>query len=76
MKALLDAFLELPTWQGVTLLAAVVFAATYFGWRMFWVGYRHGRRDENRGKILIATNPRVWRSHPASRISDHESRTP
>jgi hypothetical protein len=45
MKQLLDAFLELPTWQGVLFIATVVAAFTYAGWRMFMLGYRIGRRD-------------------------------
>lgn len=45
MKRLFDAFLELPTWQGVALIAAVVAAVTYAGWRMFWLGYRIGRLE-------------------------------
>jgi hypothetical protein len=69
MKRLVDAFLELPTWQGGALITAVMVAVIYAGWRIFWLGYRIGQRDADREKYLIATNPRVWREHPASRVT-------
>jgi hypothetical protein len=58
MKALIDAFLELPTWQGVALISAVVFAGTYTGWRMFWVGYRIGRRDSEDEAVRVRAKRR------------------
>jgi hypothetical protein len=53
MKKLVDAFLELPTWEGVTLITAVVFSATYTGWRTFWMGYRSGRRDSEAEAVRV-----------------------
>lgn len=53
MKALLDAFLELPTWQGVAVIAGVMFGATYASWRTYWLGYRIGRRDSEAEAIRV-----------------------
>jgi len=58
MKKLVDAFFELPTWQGVTLIAAVMFAATYASWRTYWLGYRIGRRDSEAEAVRVRAKRR------------------
>lgn len=45
MKALLDAFLELPTWQGILLIAIAVAVGCGIAWIGLRLGYRIGRLE-------------------------------
>jgi hypothetical protein len=58
MKKLLEAFLDLPTWQG--LLVIVFFVALEFAgvWWASWSGYRRGRLDSDAGHLRFDTQQR------------------
>lgn len=52
MRKLVDAFLELPTWQGISLITAIVaLEAALCWWVAFW-GYRRGILDASIGAAI------------------------
>jgi hypothetical protein len=52
MKKLLEAFLELPAWQEISLIAAfVMLQAALCWWVAFW-GYRRGVLDASIGAAI------------------------
>jgi hypothetical protein len=58
MKALLNAFTDLPTWQGIALIAVVVaFVAALCLW-INWLAYNRGRRDADANHLHFATKRR------------------
>jgi hypothetical protein len=51
MKHLLEAFLELPTWQGFALIAAFVAFEGLLAWCVAWAAWRRGVRDAEMGLV-------------------------
>lgn len=66
MKKLYDAFIELPTWQGVALIAGAVLFVAAIALVVNHIAYRRGRQDAD--AALLAYLDKKAREREAVRI--------